>query len=66
LSNCMADFRVMESRLRRLNGHLEKGGLRRTWARLKWSSTDHYLHRFFTRVQTYHVTFSLDLLTLHM
>jgi hypothetical protein len=66
LSECMADFQATEIKMKKLNEHLEKGRLRRTWARVKWSSSDHYLRRFFTRVQAYHTTFSLDLLTLHM
>lgn len=66
LSECIEDFQAAEIKMKKLNEHLEKGHLRRTWARLKWSSSDNYLRSFFTRVQTYHTTFSLDLLTLHM
>ena len=66
LLECMTDLRAMESKMKKLNEHLERGRMRRTWARLKWSSSDLDLRKFLARVQTYHTTFSLDLLTLHM
>lgn len=67
LKECMNDIQAIEMKVRKANENLERGKSRRTWAKLKWSSSaDHWLSRFFTRVQTYHVTIGLDLLVLQM
>ena len=66
LKNCVADFQGMLLKMEKLCGHLEKGRIHKTWARLKWSFKDQYLENAFTKVQTYYITFSLELLTMHM
>jgi len=66
LNACVADLRDVEVEMKRLRKQLEKGSMRRAWTRLMWSSKDCYLQKFFVRVQTYHATFALHLLTLHM
>jgi hypothetical protein len=66
LTACTADLHNVESKLKKLHGRLEKGGLWKTWAKIKWTADDYYWQRFFARVQMYHATFSLDLLTLNM
>jgi hypothetical protein len=66
LRDCLADFRSVEVKMQKVSKQIEKGRLRRTWAKLKWLSNDQSLNKFFTRVQTYHAMFALDLLTLQM
>lgn len=67
LKECMADIKAIELRVRKANEDLERSKLRRTWTRLKWSSSaDHWLSKFLARVHSYHTTFCLDLLTLQM
>lgn len=66
LSECMTDFRVAEDKMKKLNERLDKGHMRRTWARVRWFTSDQYLRSFFARMQVYHANFSLYLLTLNM
>lgn len=67
LEECMLDIRSVEARVRKADMLLQKGRLHRSWAQLKWSSTaDHWLDKFFARVQTYHTVFSLELITLQV
>ena len=67
LNECMEDIRVIETRVRKANEDLKRSKSHRTWTRLKWSlSADHWLSKFFVRVQTYHTIFCLDLLVLQM
>ena len=67
LEECLKDFRAVESRIRKIDEMLKKGKIRRTWARLKWSSSaGHWLESFFARLQTYQTVFSLELATLQL
>ncbi|MCJ1251625.1 hypothetical protein MMC30_008860 [Trapelia coarctata] len=67
LEGCLEDFRAVESKIRKADEMLKKGRIRRTWARLKWSSSaDHWLGDFFVRLQTYQTMFSLELATLQL
>lgn len=67
LKGCMADIQATELKVRKISEDLERSKLRRTWTRLKWSSSaEHWLSKFFTRVHLYHATFCLDLQTLQM
>lgn len=67
LRDCILDFQVTERRLKSLCTHLEEGSVRRIWTRVKWSSIDQTkIKKFLARVESYHATFSLDLLLLNM
>ena len=67
IKECMVDFQGVELKVRQVIVQMEKGRMRRTWTRLKWtSSAENWLSKFLTRVQIYHTIFSLELLVLHM
>lgn len=67
LRECIADVHTVETKVCKVNSSFQKGRLHRTWARLKWSSsTDHWLGKFFDRIQTYHTIFSLELITIQV
>ena len=67
LQTCASDVVLVEKRLMKMDASLRKGILHRSWTKLKWSSSaDQWLGRFFDRVQTYNVVFSLELVALQM
>ena len=67
LEECMTDLCVVETRVHKAQGQIRKGKLRKTWMRLRWSVSDeHWLGRFFARVQTYQTVFALELMMLQM
>ena len=68
LQACMIDLQVLERLAKSFNAQLEEGKVRRTWAKLRWSSVDQRqtLRSHLSRIESYHTTFSLDLLLLNM
>ena len=63
----MIDLQAIETKVRKVDEELKKGGLRRNWAKLRWSaSAEQWLKKFFIRVQLYQTEFSLELMTLQM
>ena len=68
LQACTLDLQVLERLVKSFNAQLEESKVRRTWAKLRWSSVDqrHTLRSHLSRIESYHTTFSLDLLLLNM
>ena len=68
LQACMLDLQAMERLARAFHAQLEEGRTRRAWAKMRWSSTHqrHTLERHLSRIESYHISFSLDLLLLNM
>ena len=68
LQACMLDLQALERLVKSFNAQLEEGKVRRTWAKLRWSSVDQRqtLRSHLSRIESYHTTFSLDLLLLNM
>jgi hypothetical protein len=67
LEGCRADLLEVESRIYRIGQKLKAGRLLQTWARVKYSlSSEEWLAKFSRRLQTYHTTFALDLMTIQM
>ena len=68
LQACMLDLQAMEKLAKSFHAQLEEGRARRTWAKMRWSSTHQRqtLERHLSRIESYHMSFSLDLLLLNM
>lgn len=68
LQACIADLEAMEKRAKSFHAQLEEGRARRTWAKIRWSSADQRqrLKSHLSRIKSYHMSFSLDLLLLDM
>ena len=68
LEACMLDLQSMERLAKPFDVQLEEGRLRRTWAKIRWSSLDQRqtFKGHLSRIESYHTTFSLDLLLLNM
>jgi hypothetical protein len=67
LTQCMIDLKTTAAKIRKIDDMLTKSRVLRTWAKFKWSSSsDHWLGKFFSRVQMYHTMFSLELMTIQM
>ena len=68
LQACMLDLQAMERLAKSFHAQLEEGRARRTWAKMRWSSTHQRqtLKRHLSRIESYHMSFSLDLLLLNM
>ena len=65
LKACYIELETVESRCRKARKMLQKGRMSSSWARLRWYlSAEHWLKRFFARIQTYQMLFSLELSTL--
>ena len=66
LQHCILDLQAMERLATPLCAQLEEGKARRAWARIRWSSADQRqkMKRHLSRIESYHRTFSLDLLLL--
>lgn len=68
LQACILDLQTMERLAKSLYAQLEAGRARRVLARIQWSSVGHQqtLKSHLNRIETYHTTFSLELLLLNM
>lgn len=68
LHACMLDLQTMEKLAMAFHAQLEEGRVRRTWAKVRWSSADQRqtLKSHLRRIESYHRSFSLDLLLLNM
>ena len=68
LNECMLDLQEMEKLVKSFHIQLEEGRVRRMWTRVRWSSLshNHKLQKYLSRIESYHTTFSLDLLLLNM
>ena len=68
LEACMLDLQSMERLAKSFDAQLEEGRLQRTWAKIRWSSLDQRqtFQGHLSRIESYHTTFSLDLLLLNM
>lgn len=65
LGEWMVDFKNIEAKLHSAEQQCRKGKRARTWARMRWSlSSEHWLGKFFVRVQQYHHVISLELMLL--
>ena len=68
LEACMLDLQSMEKTAKSFDAQLEEGRLRRTWTKIRWSSLDQRqtFKSHLSRIESYHTTFSLELLLLNM
>lgn len=68
LQACMLDLQAMEGLIKSFHSQLGEGRARRMWAKVRWSSVDQQqtLKSHLNRIESYHTTFSLDLLLLNM
>ena len=68
LQACMHDLQAMERLAKSFHEQLEEGRARRIWAKMRWSSTHQRqtLKRHLSRIESYHMSFSLDLLLINM
>ena len=68
LQACMLDLQAMERLAKSFHVQLEEGKVHRTWAKMRWSFTHQRqtLKRHLDRIESYHMSFSLDLLLLNM
>ncbi|KAI9769608.1 MAG: hypothetical protein M1839_003610 [Geoglossum umbratile] len=66
LRNCMADFEELEKRVRKSEKRLGQNPVTKIWARVQWPYRELVMAQFTKRVQSYHVTFSLALMTLQI
>ena len=63
----LADFTTVEAKLRKIRGKLGEGKGTKAWARVTWSlSSEQWLDKFLSRVQTYHAIFSSELMLVLM
>lgn len=65
---CIHDLEKAEAFFDACNKRLEHGKARRAWGKIRWSSTDDQqtLKSHISRIESYYMTFSLDLLLLNM
>lgn len=68
LHACVLDLRAIERLAKSFHAQLEEGRARRTWAKLRWSLPNQRqtLKTHLSRIESYHMNFSLDLLLLDM
>jgi Fungal N-terminal domain of STAND proteins len=68
LHACMLDLQAIERLAKSFHAQLEEGRVRRTWAKMRWSSLDQRrtLKSHLSRIESYHMNFSLDLLLINM
>ena len=68
LQACTLDLQAVETLAKSFHSRLGEGRARRTWAKIRWSSMDQRqaLKRHLGRIESYHRTFSLELLLLNM
>ncbi|KAL8827856.1 MAG: hypothetical protein Q9191_002937 [Dirinaria sp. TL-2023a] len=68
MQSCMLDLQAMERLLKSFQIQIDEGRARRTWAKMRWSSVDYQqkLKSYLNRIESYHRTFSLDLLLFNM
>lgn len=68
LQECMLDLQYMERLVKPLYLQSKGDRVRRTWTRIRWSSPNqrHRMTKLLARINSYHTTFSLDLLLLNM
>ena len=67
LRACMHDLQAMEKLAKLFHAQIEKGRARKAWAKLRWSSEDqrHKRKRYWRRIDSYRMSFSMDLLLLN-
>jgi hypothetical protein len=66
LRSCMADLEDLERTVRKLEKCLSQNSIRKSLAMAQWPFSESTAIQFSRRVQSYHVTLSLALITLQM
>ena len=68
LQELMLDLQSTERLVRPLYQQLRESRLCRTWTRIRWASPNqrHRMKKLLARIDSYHTTFSLDLLLIDM
>ena len=62
LTECRSELAAADKKCRKAQESIGKGKMQSSWARVRWvSSAEDWLGNFFSRVQTYHVIFSMEL-----
>ena len=65
LEECHSELQTARTRCQKAQRLIRKGTIKSSLARLIWfSSAEHWLEKFFSQIQTYHMVFSLELSTL--
>ncbi|KAL9599771.1 MAG: hypothetical protein Q9179_003446 [Wetmoreana sp. 5 TL-2023] len=64
LQGCLLDLQAMERFVKPLHNDLQNGKGRRTWTKTKWAAASQRqkIERFMARIESYYLTFSLDLI----
>ena len=67
LQECLLDLKALESFVRPLHDEILRGRVRRAWVQTKWAGAHQKqrMERFMARIESYHTTFSLDLLLIN-
>ena len=67
LRDCFFEMKEMENFVRPLHDGLESGRTRRVWTTTKWVGCQQKqrIERFMTRIESYYMTFSLDLILIN-
>ena len=65
LEKCASEVQLVDAKCQKAQKLIQRGPLHSSWARLRWYlSAEHWLKKFFARVQTYHAILSLECSTL--
>ena len=67
LRECVVDLKAIEDFVKPLHSQLLNGKTRRAWMKTKWAgmNQNERLEKYMARIESYHMTFSLDLLLIN-
>lgn len=67
LQECLLELKAMEEFVKPLHHELLNGRARRVWMKTKWAGANQKqrIERFMARIESYYMTFSLDLLLIN-